>query len=121
MEPSRREIQESRLLFVAAELMRKKPKQDWWDGYHPDVYPNKGLRPEVRDNWTQFCCYALTRMEREETLTSLSLETQMWWREHKKADEKRKLQEAKKTKETELMRSIRSKLTVDELKLLRLL
>ncbi len=81
----------SRLYCVAYELRGKKVKESWWRGYHPDVY-SKHLTKEEADETIKSVCSALKKID----VSKLSLEAQMWWRDHQKADKKREAYERSK-------------------------
>jgi hypothetical protein len=84
MNPNNREIEMSKVASLLDELEGKPIKPDYWSGYHPNVY-SKGIRKEDADIMTSKLCHAL----RNTDVTKYSLEMQIWWRDHQKADAER--------------------------------
>lgn len=83
-----------------------------WSGYHPNVY-NKSV------NADQLVAKLCARLQNAD-VSKMSLEMQIWWRDHQEADKKRieaKIQAA----QTETLKQLAlAKLTAYERKLLRL-
>lgn len=82
------EIAASKLACVLDELAGRYVEASWWDGYHPRAYTMR-ITQEVRDSWARDACKQLSRMP-PDAIQGLSLETQIWWRDHQKADEERR-------------------------------
>ena len=114
MEPTQLEITCSRALCVLTELRGESWKSAWWSGTHPDVY-NKACSKSDADQWTANACKLMQALPPEELL-KLSLEVQMWCRDHKKVDAARAREEARKKREDKLRASARAKLTLAERK-----
>ena len=83
--------------------------------YHPLVY-NKCLAPGVADaSVAKLCDWCKGN---EDNLSSMSLELQMWWRDHLNADEQRLEREAIQKADARTRQRALSKLTLAERKLL---
>jgi len=81
------EVEVSQMLLLVNELRSGKhvdPESDGWSGYHPKAYGERNLR-EKADQLAEKLCTALRKKTPNE-IAAMSLEMQMWWREHKKAD-----------------------------------
>lgn len=91
------EIEISRVVCLLEELDGKKWSSDHWDGYHPKVYCKANR--EFGDRVVSELCGKLQKLSSKQ-LSNLSLELQMWWRDHKKAD-KEKLEKTLKAKKRE--------------------
>lgn len=81
-------------------------------GYHNQVY-GRGNLPELRDELAQAICTSL-RDETPADIQQYSLELQIWWRDHQKADQVRIEAEKKLREQTRLAESAISKLSKDE-------
>lgn len=87
MEANGLEVELSRLLMLLEEFRTGRPvnrKSDGWDGYHKQAYGygQADLRKRA-DAATAELCGKLTACE---DVTRYSLEMQIWWRDHQKAD-----------------------------------
>ena len=89
MEPSNKEKEISKVAALLDELDSGELNMKHYKGMHPIVY-NQGLSEEQCDTFVRTLCHKLTT---EEDVNEYSLEMQIWWRDHKIADEKRKLRE----------------------------
>lgn len=89
-------------------------KQDR-DGYHPEAY-NKHITKEMLDFYTEELCSLLQKID----VSTLSLEAQIWWRDHQIADKERLLDNIKKRKKRMQIEEILARLTDYEKKLLGL-
>lgn len=69
---------------------KRKIDRSHWEGYHPDVY-NKHVNG---DKLVAKLCSRLQSVD----VTKYSLEMQMWWRDHQKADKERLKAELKQKK-----------------------
>lgn len=94
------------------EIKTGKLPKDFGSGYDKRVY-SKGLGDKHLSKKVSELCELLQTLD----VTKYSLEMQIWWRDHKKADTKRLKAEMKKEKDKELALS---KLTKYERKLLGL-
>lgn len=103
----------SKVCCVLDDLEGKKIEAIYWRGYHPNAY-SKEIPKIVFDEMVAFACSKLTERELEGTLNSLSLETLMWWRDHKIADEHRLKKEKYKKEVKALKEKALSKLTSEE-------
>lgn len=105
-----REIELSRVACLLDELEGRKFSKSDWAGYHPKVYnqnPNG-------DAMVAKLCTALQTAD----VSKYSLEMQMWWRDHQKADKQRIAQEVKTAKSEAARKAALAKLTPHERKLL---
>lgn len=117
LEPMRREIDASRVLCVLDELNAGRPIDDhrvpqWWYGYHPSAYM-RILSKEDVDRWTAEACGKLSKLK-PAAIRKMSLELQLWWREHQKADAERKARERREERDKELRAQALAKLTPAE-------
>jgi hypothetical protein len=106
----------SRLFILLDEIhtgVTPDPHSSDWDGYDSRVY-NKSIDQEQADRLTiELCEYC-----RNHDISNHSLELQIWYREHKKSDERR-LEIEKKNNEINYKRKqVLSKLTKEEKELL---
>lgn len=111
-EPSAFEIAASRAFAVLDELCGGPPvtARDW-AGYHRDVYSRAVSRAKL-DEITSQCCALLAL--RHGGARGLSLEAQLWWREHQAADARRCDAETKAANSKRLQEQALSKLTAQE-------
>lgn len=58
--------------------------KSWWEGYHPRVY-NNYTKEKVDKMVAELC----SRLQEVEDITKCSLEMQIWWRDHQRADKAR--------------------------------
>ena len=86
MEPTKRELEASRVACLLSELDGKPWSKDEWRGYHPDVYCRYSA--DLADNLVSTLCHKLKNLD----VSQYSLEMQIWWRDHQIADQKRKVQ-----------------------------
>jgi hypothetical protein len=94
------------------------PQSGGWDGYDNRAY-NKADR-RLADALTQELCDRIANIELEGDLTGYSLELQVWARDHKVADAKRKKREAAAKKRAVAKEKALAKLTPAERKVLGL-
>ena len=83
-----------------------------WLGYHPNIYSKK----YDADKLVSELCEKLQKAD----VTKYSLEMQIWWRDHQKADRERLEHEMKRKKTEEEKETALAKLTPYERKLLGL-
>lgn len=81
LEATRKEVELSKVACLLDELDGKPINESHWRGYHPSVY-NKLVNS---DELVSELCHRL----KSEDVTKLSLEMQIWWRDHKAADKAR--------------------------------
>lgn len=116
MEANGFEIEMSHVYCLLDEIKGKKSiNKSHWSGYHPKAYC-KSMDKKKHDKATQKLCSFLQNAD----VTQYSLEMQIWWRDHQKADKKRLENKIKKEKTEELKKKALSKLSKYELKLLGL-
>lgn len=115
MEANQSEKNLSVIYGLLDELETGKLPSNFGDGYDKRVY-NKHFSKEHIDEKTEELCSKLQNLD----VSKLSLEMQIWWRDHQKADKER-LEKEIKNKETESERlKALSKLSDYERKLLGL-
>jgi hypothetical protein len=113
------EVECSRILILLDELDGKgppKPKSGGWDGYDKRVY-NERLDRGFADELTAELC---ARISKVKDLSKYSLELQVWARDHKIADAKRKRREAEEKQKAAARKKALAKLTKAERKVLGL-
>jgi hypothetical protein len=113
MEADRREIDLSRVACLQDEINGKAFKREYWEGYHPRVY-NKGLSKTDADNMVSELCAFLSGAD----VAKYSLEMQIWWRDHQKADRAREEREFQARAKAEIRARVLAKLTPYEKKAL---
>jgi hypothetical protein len=113
MDPDDKEVQYSKMYCVIDELNGLVRDKHEWDGYHPAVY-GKVVSKARADLDIEALCQRLTKLEADGKISELSLEAQMWWRDHKQADEERHKREVEAARREALVQSARSKLTPEE-------
>jgi len=116
LDPNSAEIEISRVLYFIAEVNGKTREASWLRGFHPAVY-NSTMPKKERDKFVAELCSLLTKLG-EEKIRKLSLELQIWWRDHKAADRAREAYEQKAARTKALKESALSKLTPEERKAL---
>jgi hypothetical protein len=100
-EPSQREKEASRVYAFLDELRTGHLIQRHYDGYHPKVYAKKIEQKEL-DDITEKLCTTMTDVEDRRALIFVSLELQLWWRDHKRWDKRRKEYDARQRLQREL-------------------
>jgi hypothetical protein len=116
MEANPAELEMSRVACCEDELAGLRTKAAWWDGYHPRIYCNLPKK-EVRDAMVHNLCEKLQSLSTEE-LATYSLELQMWWRDHIRADRERVEREMREAKDAEDRAALLSRLSPHERRLL---
>ncbi len=109
------EVMVSKVKCLLEELDGKSIDKSDWDGYHPEVYC-KNIGKIEADKLVAELCSKLQKID----VTKYSLELQMWWRDHKKADLERVEKELAEIQNEEDRQKALKKLTVYERKLLGL-
>lgn len=112
MESSDIEMELSRVLCIHDELDGKTFDKSDWDGYHQNAY-NKASRIRLDEETSRLC----SRLQTAD-VGKLSLEAQIWWRDHQEADRKRVEREMAKARTEEERAEALSKLTPHERRLL---
>lgn len=115
MNASGYEIVFSQVACLLDEIEGKPIDKSHWNGYHPRVY-SRGLRKADGDAMVARLCSFL----RDADVTRYSLEMQMWWRDHLKADQARIERELRESEKEAECKAAISKLTPEERKLLGL-
>lgn len=119
LDPNSFEKQLSKVCCLLDELLYNKSiKQNEWNGYHPNVY-YKYINKEKANKLVNSLCSKLQMLSSKE-IKNLSLEMQIWWRNHQKADKKRIKEEIKLIKKKQNKEKALKKLTSYERKLLNL-
>lgn len=106
MEPTVRELESIRLQEFFQEI-----DGNIYDHKHPSSRPNVNLIDFHTRNLCSWC--------KNHDVSKMSLELQMWWRDHQEADRVRELEEKEKARRAELRKSAYQKLTQDEIEALR--
>lgn len=86
-----KEVAMSQVACLLDELNGISLNKTHWDGYHPNVY-NMNLSKSECDKMVEKLCSKLQEVD----VSEYSLEMQMWWRDHKKADKERLENDLKK-------------------------
>lgn len=87
LEPTDFEINLSKVYQLLDELNGKKLPKDFGDGFDKRVY-NKSEDEDILNKKVSELCGKLSKISRK-AISKLSLEMQMWWRDHQRADKKR--------------------------------
>lgn len=114
MNPTQMEKEMSVVACLLDEIKGVQPMPTWWDGYHPSVYC-KHLDKQSCDDLVSRLCSYLTSVG---DITVYSLEMQIWWRDHQKADQKRLEEEYLNAKIEDDRKQLLERLTPYEKKLL---
>jgi len=112
MDPTKKEVEISKVACLLDELNGAKINKAYWSGYHPIVYKKN----VDADALVSLLCSKLQNLD----VSQYSLELQTWWRDHKEADRKRLDDEIERQKTNEERANALSKLTPYERKLLGL-
>lgn len=115
MEPNNLEIELSKVYDLLDELRTGKLAENYGSGFNEKVY-NQGFQKNHLDAKTAELCKKLQK----EDASNYSLEMQIWWRDHLKADKERIKKEIAEKKTSEERRIALSKLSPHERKLLGL-
>jgi hypothetical protein len=119
LQASRNEIIVSQVECFFDELNGVEIDEDWRRGYHPRVY-NCDVSKLSADRRVKALCKRLTPIFAAGKITDYSLELQLWWRDHKRADEARKADLLERRRSRALRKKGLSKLTPDERKALEI-
>ena len=113
MNPQPREVEASRVLTLIDELNGAEFDEDNFSGYHPEAY-NKGVSQESLDKMTADLCRKLKEIEKRMDIAKYSLELQMWWRDHKKADRRHEEEDKEEKRLAKLRKAAADRLTVKQ-------
>lgn len=80
-ESTREEVVASQMFCILDELDGKEFVKSHWSGYHPLAY---GKEVDLHSLASKVC----SRLQQQD-VSRLSLEAQMWWRDHQAADRRR--------------------------------
>ena len=113
-EPNELEIENSKVLAITAELTSGKLPSWFGEGSHKSVY-NISSR-ETLDANTAALCSTLRGIEKKypAKLKKMSLEAQIWWRDHKAFDRKRIAAERKEKSDAKIKAQALAKLSKKE-------
>jgi vacuolar-type H+-ATPase subunit I/STV1 len=118
MEATQAEKNLSVVYGLLDEIKTGKLPNDFGNGYDYRVY---GTTTKKRlDEKTEELCFALQILDQHQDVSKYSLEMQIWWRDHQKADKERIEKEMEELKEKEAKELAVAKLTPYERKLLGL-
>lgn len=109
------EIVMSQIQCIVDELDGKKVHPEWRDGYHPRVYCQGPSLLSV-DTETAALCERLQSTD----VSKLSLEAQLWWRDHLAADRQKAERQIANAKTAKARRIALAKLSPHERRLLGL-
>lgn len=113
LNPTHEEKELSQIACLLDELDgKKKIDKSHWSGHHPKVYGK-------RVNGDELIAKLCSRLKKED-VSKRSLEMQIWWRDHKRADKKRIANEAANRKFSLERKAAIKKLTAKERRLLGL-
>lgn len=115
MNASSREIALSQVACLLDEIEGKPIDRSHWQGYHPQVYSRSINKAEADAMVARLCSFL-----RDADVTRYSLEMQMWWRDHLKADQARIEQERRDANAEAARKAALSKLSPEERKALGL-
>ena len=113
LEANGMEIEHSKVLALLKELKTGKLPSFFGDGYHKDVY-NKTTKGILDEKVAELC----SKLQDVEDVKKYSLEMQMWWRDHQKADKARIKRISQSKKEAKDKEELLLKLSPYEKKLL---
>ena len=88
-----KEVAMSKVACLLDELNGIPLNETHWDGYHPNAY-DRNLSKSECDKMVEKLCSKLQEVD----VSKYSLEMQIWWRDHKKADKDRLENDLKKAK-----------------------
>lgn len=112
MEPTAFEREMTKVFCLLGELDGDADCMQHWHGLHPGAIR---IRKAAADKAVASLC---SRLQKHPDISKTSLEMQIWWRDHQKADRARLEEEMAKKKTDEGVRAALSKLTPYERKLL---
>lgn len=112
MNATGKEVALSRVACLLDELDGKPIDKCHWNGYHPKVYS----KPVDADSLVSTLCSRLQDVD----ITQHSLEMQIWWRDHQKADKERLEREIEQQASEEAKQAALGKLTPYERRVLGL-
>ena len=115
MEPNQLEVELSKIYCINDELDGTCFNSSEWGGYHQDVYC-RDITRELADKMTAGLCKRMQLVDVKE----LSLEAQIWWRDHKAADVARLRKEIEDKADAEVKAAAIAKLSPRERELLGL-
>ena len=115
MAPNTREIELSKVMTILDELAGSPFNKSHYGGMHPSVYC-KSVPKDVADKAVANLCRQLQNRD----ASQLSLEAQMWWRDHQEVDAARLRREAAEHKTEAARQEALAKLTPYERELLGL-
>lgn len=118
MEPNDLEINLSQVYGILDEFETGKLPENFGTGFDKRVY-NKHLSTEHLDEKVAELCKRFKHSS-DTKIKKLSLEAQMWWRDHQLADKNRLAEERKAKRDAKTKEALKSKLTASERKLLNL-
>ena len=117
MEPNQAEIENSKVLALLEEIKTGKLGKLFGTGYAGKSGNYAPSDQKSLDKNTAELCGSLKKAT-EAKLKKMSLELQIWWRDHQKADKRHKAEDAKERKEAKIAETAKAKLTPKERKAL---
>lgn len=113
LEANSMEIEHSKVLALLEELRTGKLPEFFGNGYYSEVY-SRTSRAVLDEGVSELC----SKLQAISDIKKYSLEMQMWWRDHQKADRERLERMMEKEKEDRDREKLISTLTPYEKKLL---
>ena len=120
LEPTRFEKNLSEVIALQEELKTGKLPKYYGTGWIPDSNGGAEYATGDLDEEVESLCSKLQQVDKAGLIREFSLELQMWWRNHQKADAIRISEDLKKAKDDEARLKALSKLSDYERKLLGL-
>lgn len=105
------EIALSRVMCCLDELNGKKFSKSDWSGYHDKAYGHAS--DELLDQKTAELCARLESIG-ESFIRNMSLELQIWWRDHQEHDRRRLKREKEEAEKKAVRKAALAKLTAEE-------
>lgn len=107
----------SKVACLLEELFKgRKINKSHFDGYHPDIYAQGTTRGKVSTLTATLC----NLLRKEKDVTKFSLELQVWWRDHQKADREKYRREFRAKRQAKQKEAALKKLTPAERRVLGL-
>lgn len=119
-DPTQHEKNISRAAAVIEEVKGGPPvSREAWRGYHPRV-ANRFVPKEEADAIVAEACALMSGLPSHSSVLALSLEAQMWWRDHQKKDSERAARQLREAQRKKKQEAALAKLTPGERRLLGL-
>ena len=113
MAPSKREKEADRLYWLRREIEQEMPPNSDEYGSGCAGHPTHSI-----DADTRFICSHMEQVEKDGKLGDYSLEMQIWWRDHKEVDRKRRVEEQEEARNKKVVDDVMAKLSRTEVYML---